>query len=136
MSWNRSYRNKTITVKNKLGQAVLSKTGRPMTRPAMFKTKEAETWQGDIQMLVQAARPTGFSPSEIIIAYDFVLARDIDCDNVMKMANDAIARAIGLNDRYFYSLPLSKVSGSSDPHIMIHIYDRSMWRIEIVKAGV
>jgi hypothetical protein len=135
MSWNRSYRNRTVTVKDRVGQVVRTAGGRPVTRAGTYKTEEAQVWQDGVRMIARAAKPTGFSPATIIVAYDFVLARDIDCDNVMKMANDAIAKAIDLNDKFFYPVVLSKVTGSKDPHIKVAVYDRAQWNVSISHGG-
>lgn len=135
LSWNRSYRQKVITVKDRFGQALLSTSGRPKTRPAQYKTEEALEYQKGVQLACQAAKPSGFSPEQVIIAYDFVLARDVDCDNVMKMTNDAIARALGLDDKHFFPVVRSKFSGSRLPEVLISIYDRSAWKVEVVEQG-
>ena len=38
-----------------------------------------------------------------------------------------------LNDKFFYPVVLSKISGSKDPHIMATVYDRSAHGVEVVK---
>lgn len=133
LSWNRSYRQKVITVKDKFGQVMFSSAGKPKTRPAQYKTKDAEEYQKGVQLACQAAKPSGFSPEQVIIAYDFVLARDIDCDNVMKMTNDAIGRALGLDDKHFFPVVRTKVHGSRLPEVVISIYDRAAWAVEVIK---
>lgn len=133
MSWNRSYRNRMMVVRDRLGVPVISKHGKPVQRATQYKTEEAKAWQDGVKLICRAAKPSDFNPTQIIVAYDFVLARDIDCDNVLKMANDAIAQAIGLNDKFFYPVVLSKISGSKDPHIMATVYDRSAHGVEVIK---
>ena len=133
MSWNRSYRNRMTLVRDKWGAVVHSAKGKPIHRSGQYKTEEAKAWQEGVRLIARAAKPSDFEASQVIVAYDFVLARDIDCDNVLKMANDAIAQAIGLNDRYFYPVVLSKVSGSKDPHIMVTVFDRSRHAVEVTE---
>lgn len=133
MSWNRSYRNKMMVVRDRLGVPVINKHGKIMQRATQYKTQAAKNWQTEVAYRARHAKPPDFEASQIIVAYDFILARDIDCDNVLKMANDAIAAAIGLNDKFFYPVVLSKISGSKDPQMHITVYDRSAHGIEVVK---
>lgn len=123
LSWNRSYKSKTIRMRDALGHV--------RSYPSTYKTQVAKDWQDAVRTLCRVAKPTGWKATEVIVAYDLILARMIDCDNVMKMANDAIARAIDLDDRYFYPVVMSKVSGSKDPHIMVTVYDRANYGITI-----
>ena len=131
MSWNRAYGQRTIKVKNKFGQAVLSATGNAKVRSMKFKTKEAEAYQDGVRLVAMAAKPKGFKPEQVIVAYDFVLRRDIDCDNVMKMINDALARAINLDDRNFYPVVRTKFVGAKDPSVTVTVYDRKAWYVWI-----
>lgn len=126
MSWNRSYRQRVVKVRDGNGQP----TGK--SRGGMFKTAEAETYQDTVRWLAKLAKPKGFAPTEVIVAYDFTLWRDIDCDNVMKMINDALAEAIDLNDRYFYPTVLSKATGSKTPSVTVTVYDRAEWQVQVV----
>jgi len=132
LSWNRSYRNRVVIVRDRLGAAMHTAKGAEIRRPATYKTEEARIWQEGVRLIARAAKPSGFDAAQIIVAYDFILARDIDCDNVMKMMNDAIADAIGLNDRNFYPVVLSKVRGSKDPSVTVNVYDRKFHAVEIV----
>ena len=131
MSWNRSYRQRVVTVRDRYGTPVRTAKGKPVTRGGMFKTEEAKVWQDGVRMIARVQRPSGFTPAEVIIAYNFVLARDIDCDNVKKMANDAIAEALDLDDRYFFTADISKITGSKDPHMVVTIYDRARFGLVV-----
>lgn len=131
MSWNRSYRQRVVQVKDRFGRPLLNDKGQPKTRSGMFKTEEAETYQDSVRWLAKAARPSGFLPAHIIVGYDFILARDIDCDNVMKMIHDALSEALNLDDRHFYPAVFSKTTGSKDPCVMVHVYDRSLWQVRV-----
>lgn len=135
LSWNRSYRQRVVGVKDRFGQAVLSASGKPKTRPSQYKTEAAVQYQQTVQLACQAAKPSRFNPEQVIIAYDFVLARDIDCDNVMKMTNDAIERALGLDDKHFYPVVRSKFVGSRTPEVLITVYDRAAWKVTIEEGG-
>lgn len=132
ISWNRSYRTRTIGVKDKYGQAVLAASGRPKIRSAQYKTKDAEDYQQGVMLVAMAAKPSGFVPDQVIVAYDFVLARDIDCDNVMKMINDALSRALRLDDRHFFPVVRSKITGSKNPSVTVTVFDRSFYRVEVM----
>ena len=132
MSWNRSYRQRVVTVRDKFGAVVHTAKGKPVTRGGIYKTEDAKVWQDGVRLIARTMKPTGFAPAEVIVVYDFILARDIDCDNVKKMANDAIAEALGINDRHFYTADINKVTGSKDPHMVVTVYDRSQYRLEVV----
>ncbi len=132
MSWNRSYGQRTVKVKDRFGQAVLNAAGRPKVRSMKFKTQEAAVYQDGVRLVAMAAKPRGFTPQQVIVAYDFVLNRDIDCDNVMKMINDALARAINLDDRNFFPVVRSKFTGSKDPSVTVTVYDRDAWQVIIL----
>lgn len=132
MSWNRSYRSRVVTVRDRFGTVMHTAKGKPVTRGGLYKTDDAKAWQDGVRMIARVHRPTDFHPKQVIVAYDFILARDIDCDNVKKMVNDALAEALELNDRYFYTADLSKTTGSKDPHMMVTVYDRALYGLEVV----
>ena len=133
MSWNRSYKSRTVIVRDRLGAAMHTARGNPVTRGGLYKTQEAKDWQEGVRLIARVHKPSDWAAKEVIVAYDFILARDIDCDNVKKMANDAIAQALGLNDRYFYTADLSKIVGSKDPHMMVTVYDRAHYALEVIE---
>lgn len=135
MSWNRSYRQRVVTVRDKFGVPVHTAKGKPVTRGGIYKTEDAKAWQDGVRLIARTMKPSGFKPTEVILTYEFVLARDIDCDNVKKMANDAIAEALGLNDRYFYTADMTKVTGSKDPYMVVTVYDRSLYRLAVVPTN-
>jgi hypothetical protein len=132
MSWNASYKSRTVHVRDRFGSVMHTAKGNPVTRGGLYKTQEAKDWQDGVRMIARVHKPSDFAAHEVIVVYDFVLARDIDCDNVKKMANDAIAEALGINDRYFYTADFSKVTGSKDPHMMVTVYDRAHHALEII----
>lgn len=80
--------------------------------PKLVKTPEAEAYQQGAAMLVRAARPSSWKPdgkSQIIVEYRFYLARDADCTNLIKVVEDAVFPALGLDDRIALPRAMSKV---------------------------
>lgn len=107
-SWNRSYR--IVTVR---GRSVLA------------KTKDAAKYQDDALLILRAAAKLPAKIEQYYVFYEFFLARDIDTDNVLKMLNDSIARATGVDDRYFLPVVLRKEVGCEEPHITVLVVARS-----------
>lgn len=113
---------------------VQGRDGQPKQVVAAFKTDAAGTYQGDVRLIMRAARPSAFRPEgQIIVAYQFRLKRDTDCDNVMKAMNDAIAKELGVNDSRFLPVALEKTTGHADPHVVVYVFDAAAWR-PIVEA--
>lgn len=133
VSWNASYRMRQAKVTDKHGQPVLGNDLRQKTISRMFKTDEARAYQDGVQMIAQAAKPSGFAPpSQIIIGYQFRLGRALDMDNAIKMLNDAIAKALGVNDSRFLPVTLSLETGSSHPSVTIFVFDADHWMPVVV----
>jgi len=82
-----------------------------------------ESYQLGVVYLVREARPSGWRPEgQIRLRYELLLKRDIDADNVLKALNDAIAKALGTDDRYFLPCIETKiVDGRFSPRIDIEI---------------
>lgn len=119
-SWNRSYR-------------ITRQTGaQGQTFHTLSKSGVAERYQGDLALVCRTAKPSGFKPEgEVIISYKFYLARNIDVDNILKMMNDAIAKAIEIDDRRFLVATPSKTLREKDPHVIVGVYDAAHWAIEV-----
>jgi hypothetical protein len=85
------------------GVPVLDASGAPRTIHRPFKTKPAAKYQDDVIFLTRAARPSSWpTPTDQVrVLVELHLTNDIDCDNATKLAFDAIAKAIGCNDRLF-----------------------------------
>lgn len=128
------YNEISIPVRNKFGQVVFGSDGRPKTRPSKAKKPETNAYQAEVTWLCKTAkRPPGFQPKHIIIiGYRWYLTNDMDCDNMMKATNDAIAVALGLNDKRFLSVPFGKDIVHSNPRTEITIYDGDLWDIMVV----
>lgn len=119
-SWNASYR--ITRQKGKQGQFfhTLSKSG------------IAERYQADLALVCRAAKPSAFKPEDrLIISYKFYLARDIDVDNILKMMNDAIARALEVDDKRFLVATPVKVTKQKDPYVIVGVFDAASWGIEV-----
>lgn len=80
----------------------------PYTR--IGKNEAAAAYQRAAALIVGTARPSGWQwqGGYIRLIYRFYLARDADCDNLLKILNDAIAGKIGVNDRWFLPMVMSK----------------------------
>ncbi len=114
LSWNVAYR---IGWKTTDGRKHL----------AMFKTSEATRFQSDARLIISAAKPSKWKPAEQVrIYYRFYLKRDVDCDNVMKLLNDTIEKATGVDDKRYLPCVISKeiVRKPQDARVEVVIEDR------------
>lgn len=113
-SWNHSYK-----------QVVIVKNGRAYR--TMAKQPEVEVFQTLVTLACKLRRPKGWEPKgQIKIVYDFYLTRDKDADNMLKAINDAIAVALGINDKMFLPCVRSKTVGGrkeTRPRVEIEIED-------------
>lgn len=118
-SWNQSYR--IVTVR---GHATLKKQA------------VAERYQADVTTIVRAARPDSFQPKgQMFICYQMWLARDMDADNILKLVNDAIALALGVNDSRFLPVVLKKYKGSKTPRLVISVLDAEVYGWKVTRVG-
>lgn len=124
VSWNAAFRVKFRFI------------GGVKTR-GLYKTSEAEAYQDGIRLIARTAKPSSFilpKRGRVIIAYEFVLKTDIDCDNLMKLMNDALSEAIEHNDKFFMPVVVSKTLGSPNPYTTVTVYDASRWKVAIEPA--
>ena len=108
MSW-------TVTIP---GQPVsgnhANKIGRGFRRggiayPKMVKTTEAAFYQQACAYIVRTARPSGWQQQgQVICEYRFWISRDADCTNMIKVIEDAIFPALGINDSWALPRAMSK----------------------------
>ncbi len=76
----------------------------------VYKKPGIEQFQTVVAHLVKLARPKGWEPAtQIRLTYAFSLNRKTDADNLLKMLNDAIAQALGIDDDIFLPCVISKV---------------------------
>jgi len=93
-------------------------------RPYLTKAPGVETYQLVATSRCRAARPAGWQPApQIRVAYWFHVKRDIDCDNALKALNDAIAIALGVNDKAFLPCVKEKTTGAKEPRTVVVIED-------------
>lgn len=87
------------------------------------KAKGVEQYQNDVVFLCRQARPSGWNPTgQIRIEFAFFLSRDADCDNLIKALQDAVAMALGINDKAFLPCVISKETGCPNPYTTIRLY--------------
>lgn len=74
------------------------------------KNAKADAYQQLAALRTATARPSGWRwrGGFVRLVYRFYLARDADCDNLLKVLNDAIAAKIDVNDRWFLPMVFSK----------------------------
>lgn len=119
-SWNASYR--IITLRG---------------HGSWKKMPEAESYQSSVTHLTRLARPADFNPlNQLFICYQLFLRRNMDADNVLKLVNDAIAKALDVNDSRFLPIVLSKSSGHDDPRIVLSILDADQYKVEVTACPV
>jgi Holliday junction resolvase RusA-like endonuclease len=87
------------------------------------KAPGIEQYQQDVVYLCRASKPAGWTVPEgyIRLCYTFHLRRDADCDNLLKVLNDAIAMALNVNDRMFLPCVVDKTVGSKTPRTIIEV---------------
>lgn len=109
---------------NKIGRGY-ARGGR--TFPKLVKTPEAEAYQQAIGLIVRTAKPSGWewSGAYIEVRYRFFLADPVDADNCLKVLNDGIFPAIGVDDRWCLPCVTSILSGlpPSEARVEVTISD-------------
>jgi Holliday junction resolvase RusA-like endonuclease len=89
----------------------------------LVKTRQAKDYCDMVELVAKTARPSGWDcPKNVYVVYRLDMKRSMDCDNVMKLTNDAIARALGVDDRRFLPVVATRRIGV-DPKIEVSIYD-------------
>jgi Holliday junction resolvase RusA-like endonuclease len=93
--------------------------------PKMVKTTEAAAYQMGAAMIVRAARPSAWrwNGGQVVVEYRMFLTRDADCDNVMKVCDDAIFPALDINDKYALPRAMSKEIVKSNPRVEVTILE-------------
>jgi Holliday junction resolvase RusA-like endonuclease len=87
------------------------------------KSSGAESYQAGVTLIARTARPSGWKYEKgfVRLQYEFRLKRDIDCDNLLKALNDALAVALGMDDRFFLPCVKSKEVGVKDPNVTVTV---------------
>lgn len=114
---NHAFEPQTAYRRTKSGASV------PYTR--IGKNAQAQAYQAGAALVVGAARPSGWVwlGGFLRLTYRFYLVRDADCDNLLKILNDAIAAKIGVNDRWFLPMVMSKrtVAREADARVEVTV---------------
>lgn len=88
-----------------------------------FKAAGVEAYQVLVSHVVKLARPRDWVPAgDVRIEYAFYLNRPADCDNLAKALNDAIAAALGVNDRTFLPCTRSRVTGIKRDEARVEVW--------------
>jgi Holliday junction resolvase RusA-like endonuclease len=87
------------------------------------KSSGVEAYQAGVTLIARTSRPSGwkYDFGFVRLEYEFRLKRDIDCDNLLKALNDAIAVALEMNDRFFLPCVKSKEIGVKDPDVRVTV---------------
>lgn len=101
VSWDQAYVTGKMPVKRR-GKPVFNADMTPRTIHRPVLTDAGRVWKQDVEMLVRMAKPSAFKPTgQIRLIVDLYLSHDMDDDNAMKLARDAAAKAIGVDDMRF-----------------------------------
>ena len=78
--------------------------------PKIVKTDEAAAYQAEAGLLVKVARPSNWKwdGRQLVVEYRMYLNYDADCTNIIKVLEDAIFPALGINDKYALPRAMSK----------------------------
>lgn len=119
-SWNNLYEIATKYRHNaRLGVAV--------PYPTLVKTQRAADYQEAAILIIRTARPSRWAPTgDISIIWRIFLSRWIDCDNLQKVTHDAIATAIGIDDKWFIPCVQSRVVGVPASQARVEIDVRAL----------
>lgn len=112
ISWNHAYKQTTQYARD----------GRQFRGKSM--TEQAKQYQRDVGLIVGAARPSGWGHdglSYIHLRVRLFLGHDIDATNIWKTLEDAIARRLMIDDKWFLVCFESKVIGVTDPRVEVTI---------------
>jgi hypothetical protein len=89
---------------------------------SLGKEANVEVYQSGVTYIAKAARPSGWAPGRRVrILYSYYLNRDADCDNLKKAMNDAIALAIGCNDKAFLATDVLKETDRRRPRVEVEV---------------
>lgn len=123
--WSFEIPGQPPSVNNMYTQIILRR-GADAPFRSVKKDSKVAAYQVTATYITKISRPRGWTvaPGQQLRVYlDFQLARDADCDNLMKALLDAIAVALNVNDRTFLPCTRSKTTGSKDPKVTVEIDD-------------
>ena len=122
MSWSFTVPGQLVSGNHAYERAVkVARNGRRFT--GLKKTEEADQYQRDVGLIVGAARPSGWAHAGgyIRLRIRLHLGRDIDATNVWKILEDAIARKLDIDDKWFLPCFESKEVGVKAPYVEVTI---------------
>ena len=123
VSHNDSIKMGRLAVQRK-GRQVYNEDGTPKTIIRPIKTAQAQQYQQDAQLLLQAAKPSRYQPTgQLRVTFDIELAKNMDSDNIIKPLLDALKRAIDYDDIHFLPCVRSKAYGVGHPFVLMTIED-------------
>lgn len=112
ISWNAAYRIGTVVRSGRGGRLRLGHDGSIVERRSIIKTDAAKAYTALAAARAAEARPSHWGPTGLVVVeFTYYLGTDIDCDNVMKLINDGIQAATGVNDRWFLPRAMWKTTG-------------------------
>ena len=87
------------------------------------KTSETATYQVGVAQIVRAARPSDWEPSRrVYVVYRMFFDTDRrDASNAIKLLEDGIAVALGVNDNTFLPCVASKETDKARPRVEVTI---------------
>lgn len=87
-----------------------TKGGTKVAYASIIKDSQASSYQEGASLITASSRPSGWQwqGGFVRVVYRFYLHRDADCDNLLKVLNDAIASRIEVNDKWFLPMVMSK----------------------------
>ena len=91
--------------------------------PKLVKTDEATAYMQGAALIVRAAKPSDWSwdGGQVIVEYRFYLTRDADCTNLIKVVEDSVFPAIGVDDKYALPRAMSKEIVKINPRVEVTI---------------
>ena len=111
VSWNMAYRIGT-GYRTGSGGRVRLRGSDPATFRKIIKTDEAVAYTETVARLARIARPSRWSPEGfVIIEFRLFTGRAVDADNVMKLVNDGLKMATGVDDKWFLPRAMSNQWG-------------------------
>lgn len=99
-------------------------SGGVMAYPKIMKSEQAKAYTDMVAVLAGDARRKAnwdWSGKPLVLEYYFAVGNDIDCDNIMKLANDGIAVGLRVNDKNFLPRAMCKHVGVKSPRVIIRI---------------
>ena len=88
----------------------------------MTKAPGVAAYQDSVVLLARQARPSGWQPgAQLRVTLALYLKRDVDADNCLKSILDALALALGCNDRIMLPCITHKSSGHPQPHTTVTV---------------